>query len=239
MILSTVDQLKELKYENEFLTIPEDVEEFGYCSGAFAPFKRRRKGVDFLGTIDQWCKMKKTGGFPLFGGQKLLLNGQEVVDIEIHSGSIEDRTFFGCSSVKTIVVGAEVKNVGICVFRACNNLTDIYWYSQCKIPNDIPWWVNIHNKTGRNPKRIKNMKLSAKSYFRSLMPGGYTAITVFFNEDRIKTIKHGCTLKESNEFFKAFDWIAEDCKDLTVHHTEAIEDALGNYLRVYLNPSRS
>ena len=239
MKLNTIDQLKELKYENEILTFPKDLEEIGYCEGAFSMIKRRRKGVNFLGTIDQWCKIKRIMSAPLFGGQKLLINGEEINNIEVHSETIEDNAFLGCSSVKTIVVGPEVKSIGMNVFGGCNNLTDIYWYSHCKIPYDIPWWVNVHNKTGRNPKRIKNMKLSAKSYFGSLMPGGYTEVTVFFDEEKKEVIKHGRTLKESNEFYKAFNRIAENCRDLTVHHTETTRDGWGNYLRIYLNPSRN
>lgn len=78
-----------------------------------------------------WCKM--TFGEdtidPLTGSYKLYLNDKQVTDLVIPEGITELPifVFLGCTELKSVTIGKDVKIIGKEAFFNCINLTDVYY----------------------------------------------------------------------------------------------------------------
>ena len=66
---------------------------------------------------------------PLTGSYKLYLNGTQVTDLVIPEGITELPifVFLGCTELKSVTIGKDVKIIGKEAFFNCINLTDVYY----------------------------------------------------------------------------------------------------------------
>ncbi len=87
------------------------------------------KNVYYNGEISGWCDISFASGSsnPLNNESNLYINGTLVKELVIPDSvtSINDYTFYGCTSLVNIQIPNGVTNIGSSTFRSCINLTSI------------------------------------------------------------------------------------------------------------------
>ena len=95
----------------------------------------RLTSVNYLGTIEQWCKIRfvTDGSNPLFYANKLYLNGEPLTELIVPNTIkyISSYSFRGCSSLKSVVISDSVTSIGNEAFAGCSSLESVV------IPNSV------------------------------------------------------------------------------------------------------
>ena len=90
---------------------------------------KRLKEINYLGSIDDWCKISFEYGTsnPLCNNANLYINGSLVSNLVIPdiTTQINDYAFFGCASIKSIKMHDELTDIGSHAFAHCNALTNV------------------------------------------------------------------------------------------------------------------
>ena len=89
----------------------------------------------YISDLSAWCKIYfqpcGTSSFslanPLYFGEKLYLNGEEVTNLIIPNDvtEIKNFTFLGCSSLTSVTIPDSVTSIGTCAFDNCSSLTSV------------------------------------------------------------------------------------------------------------------
>ena len=111
--------LKSIEIPNTVTSIGNDA--FSACI--------RLTSVNYLGTIEQWCKIRfvTEGSNPLFFANKLYLNGEPLTELIVPNTIkyINSYSFKGCSSLKSVVISDSVTSIGNEAFAGCSSLTSV------------------------------------------------------------------------------------------------------------------
>lgn len=82
--------------------------------------------------IGTWCQIEfaNSSSNPLYYAHNLYLDGILLTDIEIPStiNTLKKYVFYGCDSIKSIILHKGVTSIGDYAFYDCNNITNIYAY---------------------------------------------------------------------------------------------------------------
>ncbi len=112
------------------ISIPKTLTSFG--KDAFLGCKALEK-VDYNGSIDEWTKMdfhvenanvKEAYSNPLSNGADLFINGVKQTEVTIND-NMNDRAFFGCGSLQSVIIGNNVDRISKSVFNNCDALQSI------------------------------------------------------------------------------------------------------------------
>lgn len=118
---------------------------FGYCGslknitfsnttkiqgGAFcSDFCYKDLHVNFLGTLSQWCNgiAASRSDNSVFEQYYLSINGQEQIDIQIPDdvSIVTQYAFYGCLSIKKIMITGNTKTIECRAFCGCRNLSEV------------------------------------------------------------------------------------------------------------------
>ena len=105
------------------ITIPQTLKSIDYYA-----FERCNAliSVDYLGTIDTWCKMEKIGSNPIRYAQKFCVNGEEITDLVIPQtiSIIPTNAFLG-GKFRTITIPSSVTDINYFAFQECKALTAV------------------------------------------------------------------------------------------------------------------
>ena len=108
------------------VAIPESVASIG--SYAFKSCSAL-KGVNYLGTIEQWCNIAfgNTYANPLYYAKNLYFGGELVTKLVIPNTvtQIKRYTFYNCTSLTSVEIGENVATIGDSAFSMCTKLTEI------------------------------------------------------------------------------------------------------------------
>ena len=114
----------------------------GFTTGSYmlgvsgeTTFNKTKKVLNFIGTLNDWFNsVENNGGGDTSStpvsiscmGSDLFLNGEELIDLEIPStvNSIKFAAFEGCTSLKTVTMGANVTEIEDYAFAKCTNLNN-------------------------------------------------------------------------------------------------------------------
>ena len=75
--------------------------------------------INYLGTIESWCKIVGLGNLMGYGASKTFsLNGEAVTDLVIPDTvtTIPSSAFYGCSSLTSVTIGNSVTSIGNSAF---------------------------------------------------------------------------------------------------------------------------
>ena len=84
--------------------------------------------VNYTGTIDQWVQIefKSSTSNPLYYANELKINNVIVKDVVLATTTkISDYAFYGCNSIKSVVIGDSVRYMGVFAFYNCFSLTSV------------------------------------------------------------------------------------------------------------------
>ncbi len=88
----------------------------------------------YIDNLSSWCNNTFSDYFsnPLSIAHHLFVNGEEVSDLIIPNDvtTINDYSFYGCSYLNSITIGNSVKNIGSSAFAKCENITDVFCYTE-------------------------------------------------------------------------------------------------------------
>ena len=103
----------------ESITLPVSVTSIENCFERCPELKK----IYYNGTLEQWYLIKKTS----LRNYDLYINNQKVVNVVLPEGvdRIEDKAFYGCSSLESITIPDTVTNIGKYAFFNCSNLGSI------------------------------------------------------------------------------------------------------------------
>ncbi len=105
------------------ITIPQTLKSIDYYA-----FERCNAliSVDYLGTIDTWCKMEKIGSNPIRYAQKFCVKGEEIRDLVIPQtiSIIPYNAFYG-GKFRTITIPSCVTDIKLSAFEECKTLTAV------------------------------------------------------------------------------------------------------------------
>ncbi len=108
------------------VTIPNSVTSIG--SGAFYGCSGLTK-VNYLGIVDKWVEINFEDFFsnPTRYAKDLYINNELLTDVKITSAdNINRYAFYGCQSIKSVVIGDSVISIGGEAFFGCDNLKTVY-----------------------------------------------------------------------------------------------------------------
>ena len=129
----TVTSIGEMAFGNHCaeltsITIPSTVTSIG--NKAFYEDLSKLAAVN-ISDLAVWCNMVIDGSYfesnPLFWAKHLFLNGEEVKDLVIPSGttSINGGVFFGCTGLTSLKIHDGVTGIGNLAFSGCSGITTI------------------------------------------------------------------------------------------------------------------
>ena len=150
------------------------------------------KDVYYQGELEDWCRItiyNNSASSPMHYGANLYLNGVLLVDLHIPDtvGTISERMFSGCASLKTVTMSDSVKVVGFYAFHNCPNLEKVV------IGNSV---TTIMGGAFWQCKSLKDIVFS-----NSVKNIGYTAFSECTSLKTV-TLPPNLILMESNVFYK-------------------------------------
>ncbi len=109
-------------YSLKKLTIPASVTKIGYNAfdGCY-----NLESIYYLGTADKWVEIDADnyGAAPMYYAENLYINGALVEDISLTTAKqISDYAFYGCKTLKSVLIGNNVTSIGEDAFYNCENL---------------------------------------------------------------------------------------------------------------------
>ncbi|MBQ4072196.1 MAG: leucine-rich repeat domain-containing protein [Clostridia bacterium] len=184
--------------------------------------------INYLGTLEDFCT--RVGAGTLYydsdkKGYDLYLDGEKVVDLVIPNtiSAINDNTFWGCKSIKTLYIPKNVTSIGEYAFKDCKNLESVTFeegsqltyigrdafagnnkLTSIKIPNTITYLGN--SALGSSDKFAYNEKDNVK-YWGSEENPYLIAIGMIDKSMTMLTIADGCKIIYSEAF--------DNCDNLT------------------------
>ena len=108
------------------IVIPSSLESIGFDAFAGCTGLRRVE----VGSLEKWFSIS-FGGYaapPCYLGANLVVGGEVLTDLRFEGlGSrVPDDAFSGCGGLRTVRLGAEVREIGTEAFQSCKDLTDVY-----------------------------------------------------------------------------------------------------------------
>ena len=108
------------------ITIPNSVTSIG--PSAFYGCSGLTK-VNYLGIVDKWVEINFEDFFsnPTRYAKDLYINNELLTDVKITSAdNINRYAFYGCQSIKSVVIGDSVISIGNSAFSGCDSLKTVY-----------------------------------------------------------------------------------------------------------------
>lgn len=90
--------------------------------------------VNYLGTVDEWAKIRHGRSWPITGfSRDLYIKGELLTDVCLGADSVKAAAFHNCKSIKSVVVGEKVSFIGAGAFGGCEELKTVYNLSDLAI----------------------------------------------------------------------------------------------------------
>ena len=171
---------------------------------------RRLTSVNYLGTIEQWCKIRFVTycSNPLFYANKLYLNGELLTELIVPNTIkyINSYTFTNCSSLENVVISDSVTSIGNEAFAGCSSLESVvipdsvtiigdYAFRNCSslksviIPNSV---TIIGNYAFSNCSSLKSVVIpDSVTSIESSAFSGCSSLTSVVIPDSVTSIDYG------------------------------------------------
>lgn len=102
----------------------------------------------YINNLSSWCSNTFSDSFsnPLYYAHHLFINGDEVTDLIIPNDvtTINASLFYGCSYLNSVTIGNSVKNIGSSAFAKCENIADVFCYSDAVPTTDKDAFLNSY-----------------------------------------------------------------------------------------------
>lgn len=103
----------------------------------------------YINDLTSWCNStmsSASGSNPLEMAHHLFVNGEEVTDLIIPNDvtTINASLFYGCSYLNSVTIGNSVKNIGSSAFAKCENIADVFCYSDAVPTTDKDAFLNSY-----------------------------------------------------------------------------------------------
>ena len=106
------------------VSLPSSLTSIG--GGAFSSCSSL-KSMNYLGTIEQWCKIEFMGSYsnPTYYTHKLYIQGVEITNLVIPESvtSIGEYAFYGCRGLTSVSLPSSLTSIGRYAFYGCSGLT--------------------------------------------------------------------------------------------------------------------